>query len=384
VGIATPPLCHQLAALYSPQVRTDVAILGAGPGGSAAAILLARAGYRVALVEQHRFPREKVCGECLSATGVEVIGRLGLRGAILSRGAVRLRRAILHPPAGEPVELPLPRAMWGVSRATLDGALLDAARTAGGEVLQPARAEAVAAAGVVVRDMATNVTRELPARVVVVADGKSALLGNAPAATGDLGIKTHYVDVDGPADAIELFGVDGHYGGLAAIEGGRWNAAFSVPAARVKAYGGDLDALFGDVVRDNACLARRLRHARRVLPWLAAPLPRFGVRKQWPRNVVPVGNAAAALEPIGGEGMGLALRSAELAAEAIDRALRAGGAVDTGRLRAAYQALWRTRRAACRAAAVAVSRPAVAEAGLALVEASPLLGRVALAAMGKA
>src|SRR5256885_705845 len=51
-----------------------------------------------------------------------------------------------------------------------------------------------------------------------------------PAATGDFGIKAHFVDVAGPRDTIELFGTAGHYGGLAAIEGDRWNAAFTVPA----------------------------------------------------------------------------------------------------------------------------------------------------------
>ena len=107
----------------------------------------------------------------------------------------------------------------------------------------------------------------------------------------------------------------GSYGGLAAIEGDRWNAAFSVPAARLKQHRGDVDALFAEIARENPMLAARLAPRERVGEWLASPLPRFSVRRTWPPAVIPVGNAAAALEPIGGEGMGLAMRSAELAAQ---------------------------------------------------------------------
>ena len=56
----------------------DVVIIGAGPAGSIAAIILARAGIDVVLIEQHRFPRDKVCGECLSALGIDVLRRLRL------------------------------------------------------------------------------------------------------------------------------------------------------------------------------------------------------------------------------------------------------------------------------------------------------------------
>ena len=108
-----------------------------------------------------------------------------------------------------------------------------------------------------------------------------------PAPTGDFGIKAHFEDVDGPRDAIELFGVRGSYGGLAAIEGGRWNAAFSVPAARLKSHRGDVDALFAEVTRENPVLARRLARAKRTGDWLAAPLPRFAVRTEMARQRDP-------------------------------------------------------------------------------------------------
>jgi 2-polyprenyl-6-methoxyphenol hydroxylase-like FAD-dependent oxidoreductase len=369
----------------------DAIVVGAGPAGSVAALLLARAGWRVTLLEQHRFPRDKVCGECLSALGADVLRRLGLFDPLLRLAPVKLLRTALHAPGGASVVTRLPHPMWGVSRVALDGLLLDAARAAGVSTVQPARAEALTPGprpAVRVRDLLTNAVTTLAADHVLVADGKAALPGDAPPPpTQDLGLKAHFTGVahDGPADCIELFALSGCYGGLAPIEGGRWNAAFSVPAARVRRHRGDLSAVFAELVSEHVTLSRRLAHARRIGPWLASPLPRFAVRpsQDWPRDVTPVGNAAAAIEPIGGEGMGLALRSAELAAEALIRAGHSGQADVRRALSRSYQRLWRTRSAACRLAAVAVSSRRRADAVVPLLSAAPAALRPVLSIMGK-
>lgn len=413
----------------------DVTIIGGGPGGSTAAILLARAGWDVTLVEQSRFPRDKVCGECLSALGFEVLTRLGLADKLIRLGAVRLDRCEVHAPSGRSLVVELPRPMWGLSRHALDGMLLDAARRAGATIRQPVRCESVTttapgdddrirqAAGAAqrssgfvghpephdprlrsaphpacrgagltgfmrpllrLRHLVTNAVETISPDHVILADGKAAFASDPPPPTGDFGIKTHFADVEGPRDRIELFGVGGSYGGLAAVEGARWNAAFSVPAARLRAARGDLDLLFDALTAENATLARRLAGAHRIGPWLAAPLPRFAVRKNWPANVIPVGNAAAALEPIGGEGMGLAMRSAELAAiELLAGPDGASAPSSRGRLAGVYRHLWRGRRAACRAAAATVSSRALGGL-LALRRPPEPLIRGVLRLMGKA
>ena len=330
----------------------DVTIIGGGPAGSTAAILLARAGWDVTLVEQSRFPRDKVCGECLSALGFEVLTRLGLAAQFRALAPTALRYGEVHAAGGRSMRITLPASMWGLSRAALDGMLLDEARAAGARVLQPARCEAIQPSPLI-RDLTTNAVRTLKASHVIVADGKASFAADPPRRTRDFGIKAHFVNVDGPRHTIELFGVRGSYGGLAAIEGGRWNAAFSVPADRLKACRGDVGALFDEIIAENPVLARRLLTAQRVGPWLASPLPRFSVRRFWPSGVIPVGNAAGAIEPIGGEGMGLAMRSAELAAENLL------DGYDAPKLRRAYRQLWNVRRIACRAAGIAASHPRI-------------------------
>jgi flavin-dependent dehydrogenase len=339
-------------------VPPSAIVIGGGPAGSLAATLLARRGWAVTLIEQHRFPRDKVCGECLSALAGTVLDRAGLLKSVLSLGAVRLTRTLLHAPSGVRVDVPLPSSMWGVSRRVFDELLLDAAARAGARVWQPGRCESITPGrrpSVRVRDLVTNRVETVEADVVLLADGKSALLpGGPPPPSGDLGIKTHFENVDGPRDAIELFGLAGCYGGLAAIEGGRWNLALSVPAARARHFNGDLSNLFAALIANNPTLRLRLAAARQVGPWLASPLPRFAVRWRWPAGVIPLGNAAAALEPIGGEGMGLAMRSAEIAADVLSRRGADDGAL-SGDVRQRYQHLWRPRALGCRAAAVATS-----------------------------
>jgi flavin-dependent dehydrogenase len=378
-------------------------IIGAGPAGAVAAVALLQRGWAVTLIEQHRFPRDKVCGECLSALGIDVLNRLGLSAEVAKLAPVALDQAILHASHGGQATIPLPRRMWGLSRAALDTALLKAALAHGAHLLQLARCEriepidppmhrALPPAGfpshrLILRDLATNRVQSLESSLTLLADGKGALLPARHKATGDLGIKAHFTHVSGPRDAIELFALPGHYGGLAAIEPQhphdppRWNAAFSVPAHRVKVFHGDLEALFAAMIAQNPALQRRLRGAQRLGPILAAPLPRFGVAQRWPDNIVPIGNAAAALEPIGGEGMGLALRSAELAATACAEA--EGSAPPPHHLPAALRRLWLARRLTCRLAGRVMSIPLLAEAAVLLATHNEHATRQALHWMGK-
>jgi 2-polyprenyl-6-methoxyphenol hydroxylase-like FAD-dependent oxidoreductase len=359
----------------------DVTIIGAGPAGSSAACALASRGWDVILIEQHRFPRDKVCGESLSALGVEVLHRLGLAPTIEALHPSILHQTILHAPDGRHLACPLPRPMWGLSRRALDAALLESARAAGVRILQPARVESLSP--LTVRHLESNRLETLTPSWIILADGKGALLPSRPPPTTDLGIKAHFEYVTGPRDAVELFGVQGHYVGLAPIERSLSNVAFSLPTSRLDRFRGDLGALWQHLLTENATLAARFSHAHQVGPWLASPLPRFPVNHPWPPRVIPLGNSAAALEPIGGEGMGLALRSAELATAALDQAARTQTPLPVRRLQIQFTRLWRTRRLACRTLARLLSMPAVAGDLLDLARDNIPLSRAAMALIGK-
>src|SRR5207248_2402058 len=163
----------------------------------------------------------------------------------------------------------LPRSMWGISRAALDHVLLEHARAAGASVEQPARCESIDGSTVVIRDLVTNRTRRIDADKVLLADGKAGRAGR----TFDLGVKAHVQGVCEDAETISLFSLNGHYVGLAAVEGQRWNLCMSVPASRVRAFSGDLDAVFNQCMSENLGLKERMQSAHRVSDWLASPLP---------------------------------------------------------------------------------------------------------------
>ena len=369
--------------------RTDLKnalVVGAGPAGSVAALLLARAGIQVTLVDAGRFPRDKVCGECLSALGLATLRQIGLGPVV--RDAIPLLHTAFVAASGRRLDLNLPVPMAGLSRHAMDVRLLRTAETAGAEVRTATRCDRVDAGIAELRSIPDGAVSREAFDVILLADGKGAFpdatgrLVAKPAATADLGIKRHLTGVDWRSDTIALFGLDGGYAGLAPVEGGRFNLACGVPADRLREVRGDLDAWLRWACQVNPALGQALAEAEPAGNWLTCPLPRFAVQREWPQGIVPLGNAAAALEPVGGEGMGLAIASAALAVEAL---LAQGPNREALRnLRRAYSRLWRIRRLACRSAAVLLSNRRLASPVLAAAAAAPPVVRGVAWLMGKA
>src|SRR5919206_1914291 len=115
--------------------RFDVLVVGGGPAGSVAALVLARGGARVALVDKARFPRDKACGDLVGPRGVQVLRDLDLR----LPGARPVGDMIVVGPTGRKVRLPCqpgltyPGHGLAVPRAVLDQTLRQAAVAAGAE-----------------------------------------------------------------------------------------------------------------------------------------------------------------------------------------------------------------------------------------------------------
>ena len=108
--------------------------------------MLAARGRDVLLVDRHRFPRAKACGECVNPGGVAMLDRLGLRRAAERTGPVPLRGWALETPAGRRawVGFAPPVVGWGIDRATFDLALLNEARRRGVRVREGVRVNSVA------------------------------------------------------------------------------------------------------------------------------------------------------------------------------------------------------------------------------------------------
>jgi menaquinone-9 beta-reductase len=117
-------------------LETDVVVVGGGPSGATTALLLARQGHRVVLVDRARFPRDKACGEGLMPPGVEVLRRLGLHEKVLATGAQPLHGVAYQHEGGRPAAYaPFPpppsggpSTALGVRRTTFDAILVEALR----------------------------------------------------------------------------------------------------------------------------------------------------------------------------------------------------------------------------------------------------------------
>ncbi|MEM7807702.1 MAG: hypothetical protein AAF561_06290 [Planctomycetota bacterium] len=357
-------------------------VIGAGPAGVVAAAVLARGGFEVHLAEAKAFPRDKVCGECLSSLGQQTLCDAGFGVTLNDLQPTMLTHATLVDRRGRSATLRLPHDVAGVTRKAMDAAFVDALPA---EVVrhQPAR--------VLKLDGTTAhlTTGTIEADVVFLADGKGTLAGGTttpPKPTGDLGLKAHFTGVALDPASIALLALDGHYVGAAAVSDGDrvvWNLAMNVPAAKLR-RGESHDALFERLLSENPVLAEAVSDATRIGDWLASPLPRFAPRRSkiWPPGVVPIGNAAAALEPIGGEGMGLAIASAYAAADLVAR--EGWDQATLRQLDVRYSKLWRTRRVACRLTAMAMSRGWSSRAVVSAARVLPAVSRLGLRLTGKA
>ncbi|WP_181704705.1 NAD(P)/FAD-dependent oxidoreductase [Chthonobacter rhizosphaerae] len=349
----------------------DVAVIGGGLAGPAAAIRLARAGRRVRLVEKQAAAHDKVCGAFLSGEAMAALEALGLDPGRL--GAVPIGRVGFA--AGRRLvaaRLPFPAA--SLSRRVLDEALLQAAADAGATVTRgrAARALVTSADGAAVRLDDGEVVR---ARAVFVATGKHDLPGRPrPPGGNDLvGFKMAYRGgrgLDGlAADRVDVAPFRGGYAGIQPIGTGDLNLCFLVDRSRLHAAGGRFDALVPDLLAESPLLAARLDGAAPLSdkPLAIARVPYGFVRTRTDGPVWWLGDQAAVIPSFTGDGMAIALVSARLAAEAF---LAGGNAAD-------FQAALaeRTRAPVRRAGVVAalLDRPAALAAASMAVRAAPVI-----------
>ena len=310
----------------------DAVVIGAGPGGSAAARALAAAGWKTVILERRAVPRHKVCGEFLSPEAGATLRELGLADAVNGCSPVRIGRVRLCAAGGKPLDVPLPAGALGIGRHELDRALLDGARQAGADVREGTVALRIRREGGVyaVETRRSGMEETIRARVVIGAWGAGARKAlkdpraARPPASRLLGVKAHFEGIPiGPV--TELYAFRGGYLGLSPVPGGRVNAAALLDP---RAFGGGAPsaaAWIAAAARRHPGLAGRLDGARLVPGTEAAVSPVALDRRPLAWADVPlVGDAALRIPPLCGDGMSIALRSGLVCARLADRHLRGG------------------------------------------------------------
>lgn len=316
----------------------EVIVVGGGPAGSATALLLARAGHAVLLLDKARFPRHKACSEYINAGGVAALDELGLLDEVIGAGAHRLTEMRIHSPEGGQFTANFERAgpgqhALGLSRYRLDAMLLEAARAAGVTVTERARARNVSiepGSLATVEVSCDGTSARLRAPLIVGADGhhscvtRSLGLEQTRRWPRRVGLVAHYHHVAGNDHGGDMYVTPDGYAGLAPLEDELTNIAVVMPEARVQQRSGSIDDLFEARLAAVPELNRRLAGATRV--GNVRGIGRLGHRVRQPSGdgYLLVGDAAAFLDPFTGDGIYEALRGALLAAPVISQALKGG------------------------------------------------------------
>jgi flavin-dependent dehydrogenase len=339
--------------------RADVVVVGAGPAGAATAILLAEHGLDVIALDRAALPRPKICGEYLSPEAGRVLDRLGVLKALDAAGAAALGGMRITAPDGTSVVgryrqiggwRPYRLHAMGVAREALDGALAERLRGLPVDFREETRVtdllvERGRVVGVRAEDGAQT-AQEIRARVVVGADGRASLVAaqlgcRRPHALRRMALVTYVRGLAGVSDLGEIFVDPPDYAILNPLAPDRVNLALVVPLDHAAPWTRRLEDFMRARLRQLPHLTRRLAGAERVGPVRALGPLAHRVTPPRADGALLVGDAAGFFDPFTGEGVFTALRSAELAAETIARALRAGD-VSAGAL-SAYE---RARRAA--------------------------------------
>ena len=386
----------------------DVIVAGAGPAGAATALLLARAGVDVLLLDRAVFPRSKPCGDCLSVGATAVLRRLGLLDAVLAEPHARLRGWRIAAPDGSSFvatfgtaaaphaatalhDTALSRCALSVERSVFDALIVAAAIAAGARFEQQAVIDVARGAHGAVTGVRTRAGVH-PCAVTVGADGLRSVVAKrlgARARPGGLRTLslTFHLHVDGCRDTGEMHVGEGVCAGIAPVTGtGMCNVTIVADSARFgRAVASDARAfaraaldslpLVGDRIDTGALGA--------ATPLASGPFDR-PVRQVAFDGAVLAGDAAGYFDPFTGQGVYQALMSAELLAPCIEQALRSADtrAAAFDSYVAARRTMLRGPRLVQRTIESVLRRPALAKRAIRRISRAPAFGRAIVSVTG--
>jgi len=346
----------------------DVAIVGGGPAGSTCAAFCAAAGLRTLLLEREKFPREKVCGDCLNPACWAVLERLGIAEQVRNSPHGVLDAVEFIAINGDKLRLGLPRgdqSEIAIKRSLFDDLLLSRARVLGADVREQATLLALDRSATNTWEIETARETFL-ARIVVGADGRNSTVARLrnllPRPKRErVSLQAHIPLPRDFGNRVVLQFLREGYSGQASVNDRELNLCLVGTPSTIAPLCAWAEQAFNLRVDQSW---------RTITPLTRDPVPVAH------NNLFFIGDAARVVEPFTGEGIYYALQSGELAANAITKIVRGEDQQSAvGEFADAHRAMYRGRLWINRLARAAVLSPKFASAFLPVARFGPAVMR---------
>ena len=309
----------------------DVVVIGGGPAGCAMALDLNRRGYDVALCDQAKFPRDKVCGEFISPGADPILEWLGVLASIEALAPKRLKGVAISSYESAELEIDYPvstetglrPSSLSVPRYQLDALFLKQVQNAGVKVFEQHKVtdfifDDDCVAGVHGWDE-NKTSFSLQAKLVVDAGGRNAVslrkFNLKQEGNGKIAFSAHWQGVRLPDDYCYMHVSRPGYTGISSVGNGRANVVLVVDRSALD--GKKAETLYHNVLMSNCRRCEMLQGAERVEPVRSVDSLAFAVKPVPCGGLTLVGDAMGFIDPFTGEGIYLSLRSSQIAGEVI-------------------------------------------------------------------
>lgn len=301
-------------------VSKGITIVGGGLAGLTAAIHLSKIGLKVILIEKNEYPKHKVCGEYVSNEVLPYLNWLSIN--ISELNPTQISKLDFSTADGKMIQCTLPLGGFGVSRYALDNFLYNKAIQNGCEIIKVAVNDIVFENDVFI--ISTSDNKTMTSSIVIGAFGKRSNIDQklkrefVHKKSHWLAVKAHYTG-DFPNDLVGLHNFEGGYCGVSKVENNAINICYLASYESFKKYK-NIEDFQNHVIVKNRHLKGVLDTSKMIFETpITISQVSFDKKNAVDSHILMIGDTAGLIHPLCGNGMAMAIHSAKIVSELIEK-----------------------------------------------------------------